>query len=364
MTKLLFFISTMGVGGSERVMANLCNKLSERGYDVHLAFDTNEHIAYKLNNKLTIIELPTPKSNNILSRLYHSCKKKRGIIKQIKPDVIIAFHYIGLSVSFSAFGLQIPVIISYRTTLDRKMSVANRFKSLYLIRMANKVTLMTKHDFDFVGKRIPSKVVMYNPLSYEIFQGNNIRKKNILCVGGYNSWKIKGFDTMIKIWGKLAPLFEDWTLDIITSMPAEDIEYLIGLTKECRVEQRTNFSGFRKDIDKIMQASSIFVLPSRFEGMPNTLLEAMSQGCCCIAFDCKTGPREIITDQVSGVLVQDQDEEEMTNALTIVMKDESLREQLSIKAREEIKRFDLNTIVDKWERLFEELLQKNNSVKS
>jgi glycosyltransferase involved in cell wall biosynthesis len=347
-------------GGTERVVANLCNNLTERSYDVYLAFNTNKEIAYQLNGKIKIINSAIRGSKNRMVRVYRAIRKRRCIINQIKPDVVIAFSNRPTKLLLSTLGLHIPVIISYRTTFDREMSTHAWLEAFYGCRMAKKLTIMTEHDYRFLGKRFPQKVVMYNPLSYKIFQGSNQRKKNILCVGGMQSWRIKGFDTIIKVWGEISPLFDDWILEIVTGLQEEDLEYLLDLAKACNVERTTKFTGFRNDIDKVMQESSVFVLPSKFEGMPNTLLEAMSQGCCCIAFDCKTGPGEIITNNASGILVKDQDMNEMGKALVRVMNDEALRERFSVNAREEVKRFNLDAIVDKWEVLFDEVLKENN----
>ena len=81
-----------------------------------------------------------------------------------------------------------------------------------------------------------------------------------------------------------------------------------------------------------MRESSIFILSSRFEGFGMVLIEAMSQGCACVSFDCESGPSDIIDAGVDGLLVPDQDNAAMAEALGRLMSDDALRETLSIAA--------------------------------
>ena len=109
--------------------------------------------------------------------------------------------------------------------------------------------------------------------------------------------------------------------------------------------------GQVKDLDKKLRESSIFVLSSRYEGLPMVLLEAMSQGCTCISYDCKTGPREIISNNINGILVEDQNMDDMTLALSDLIENEDKRERLATEAIKSVDRFSVKNITDKWERL-------------
>jgi glycosyltransferase involved in cell wall biosynthesis len=353
--RLLFFISELGGGGAERVMTVLCNKLSERGHDVYLVFDTSRPVAYELSEKVQKINLSpwrTCKGINLLARLVNI----RRVTRKIKPDVIISFiRGLNAEVLLSTFGLRIPVVASEHSTFDANFPARQRFSMYYMNRLATRVTVLTRHDRDFIGDRLKNTVVMPNPLPYPVYTGNNERKKNVLCAGSIDRCRPKGFDNIIKIWGEISGRFPGWTLDICGGGRKENFEYLKQLTLEHGVHDTVNFTGFRNDIDKLMQETSIFCLPSKSEGFSMVLIEAMSRGCACVCFDCKSGPGEIVTRDKSGILVKDQDMEEMGEALIKVMSDEKLREQLSIAAREEVKRFDVDVITDRWENLFNEI---------
>lgn len=363
--KLLFYTPLIRGGGAGRVISIICNELSERGHDVYLAFDTAE-ISYELNNKITIIHLPHKTFFHHYTEIFKLIKDRIRIGKQIrkiavdiKPDIIISFvEMFNAHVIISTLGLKIPVISSEHTTFDKKRSLYESFCRFYINKLASKVSILTKSDYFYLNKRLPNKVVIPNPLSFSIFEGKNKKKQNVLCVGRVNDWEIKGFDTIIKIWGNIAPTFPEWTLDIAGNGNETNFNYLKQLTKENNVENSVNFLGFRKDIDQLMRESSIFCLSSRREGFPMVLIEAMSQGCASVAFNCRTGPGEIITNGISGILVQDQDAAGMENALISVMINEDLRQKLTRGGKKEVKKFDVNLIVDKWEVLFKEVLKK------
>ncbi|MBP5666908.1 MAG: glycosyltransferase [Salinivirgaceae bacterium] len=95
----------------------------------------------------------------------------------------------------------------------------------------------------------------------------------------------------------------------------------------------------------------MYVLSSRREGFPCSLIEAMSQGCACVAFDCKTGPNEIITDGKSGLLARNGDINDLASKLQLLIEDETLRKKLSAGAMEEVKRLDKELIMKQWDEL-------------
>jgi glycosyltransferase involved in cell wall biosynthesis len=108
--------------------------------------------------------------------------------------------------------------------------------------------------------------------------------------------------------------------------------------------------------ETFLRGADLFVLPSRFEGFPNALCEAMACGLPVIAADCPTGPREIIRPEVDGLLVATENPEALARAMARLMNDEKLRRELGRRAREITERFSLTEIDRCWERLFVEVL--------
>ena len=360
--KLLFYISSMRGGGAERVMSVICNKLSERGHDIYLATNKNLPILYNIDEKVKVIDVYVPRTTNKIKNVYKYGKKIRKVAKEINPEIIITFVWpLNVIVLLATLGLSIPILASEHSTFDKKNSLYESFVRYYINRLANKVTVLTNFDYKYLGKKLPKKTVVPNPLSYEIFNGSSKREKTVLAVGNLNRWHIKGFDNLIKIWGEVSPRFPEWTLNIAGNGNEDNVNILRKIAQDNNILSSVHFIGFQKEINFIMRKSSIFILSSRYEGFAMVLAEAMSQGCACISFDCKAGPAEIITNNVSGLLIKDQDLDEMKESLIKLIEDENLQNNLSIEGRKEVKKFNSEIIVDKWESIFLEL--KDNKAK-
>jgi len=357
--KLLFYIFTLRGGGAERVLSSLVNGLVNRGYEVHLAVDTRQPIEYTIDNRVNIhsfFENDYVANNRII---YHwkFHKNLRTIATTINPDIIISFMW-GLNIHtlISTLGLTIPIICSEHFTFKKeKMSIYEYVIRFYFNKLAYKVTILTQEDYVYLGKRLKNKVVVPNPLHFSIFTEKTERKNIILAAGSLDRWKQKGFDNLIRIWGEIAKNYPSWNLEIAGAGTQDNFNYLKQLTKENNIEDRVMFLGFNKDINKKMQESAIFILPSRSEGFGMVLLEAMSQGSACISFDCHSGPKEIIHNGTDGILVKNQDLNEMKIALSNLIENNSLREKLAKNGLKKAEQFSLDQILDKWEILFREI---------
>lgn len=160
----------------------------------------------------------------------------------------------------------------------------------------------------------------------------------------------KGFDLLLKAFAAVAPMHPDWTLDIFGRGPRraslERSVIDLGLSGRVRINAPTDQLGER------MREASVFVLPSRFEGFPLVLLEAMSAGLAVVSFDCPTGPDEIITDGTSGLLIPAEDVPAMAAALHKVMVDEELRRRLAAAAPAAVLSYSSAEVGRRWDELF------------
>ena len=355
--RLLFYITSLRGGGAERVMSILCNKFVEKGYEVYIATNTKQNFVYELDKRIHVVSL-YPENYEKLPKIYRLLKfysLVRSIARQIKPDIIVSFAH---NVCLAVVGLSIPVIQSEHTTFARKVSRKFDFERLYINKLATKVTVLTQYDYNLIGKCLPQKVIMPNPLTFHPLSAVPAKNKVILAAGRLDIWKIKGFDTLIKTWSLIADRYPDWQVEIAGTGKEENLNKLKALAEKLGVVNSVHFLGFRSDVDKLMRDSSIFVLTSRYEGFGMVLLEAMSQGCTCVSFDCMTGPREIITHNWDGLLVSNQSEEKMSGALSLLIENEKLRYELADHALQTVRHYMPDTIVERWDGLFEELLNR------
>jgi glycosyltransferase involved in cell wall biosynthesis len=115
------------------------------------------------------------------------------------------------------------------------------------------------------------------------------------------------------------------------------------------IEDHVTFAPFSDDPFSLYSECGIFVLSSRFEGLPFVLIEAMTSGAACISFDCPNGPREVIRDGVNGVLVQAEQVGALASAIVRLGENPVLRQRLGNAARSISKPFSERRVVARWQ---------------
>ena len=344
--KILFFINHLSDGGAERVTATLINHLCEQNKvdvvlfcDKESSYSTNPTITFKkiiVNNRIKVI------------RFVRRILKIRKTIKDNSPDIIISFlTHTNSYVLIANLSLKRKIIVSERTTLHRKQSLWHWFSRHILYKFADKVVFVTKSDCKHCSW-LNNKTFIHNPLIFPIATNIEGREKNIIAVGWQSRWHIKGFDLLIKAWAKIAPVHPEWKLQFAGN---NDDNHISNMAKRYDIDNQVEFLGWTDNIDSILRQKSIYVLSSRNEGFPNSLLEAMSQGCACVAFDCKTGPNEIITNGVSALLVRNGDSGDLAEKLNLLIEDEQLRRRLATNATNDVRRFEKSEIMRQWDEL-------------
>ena len=356
--KIFFVINRFAGGGAERVMSTLANYFASSGEEVYIDYDTDYPSAYKLNDKII--------SLNHISKLRRSWAYKIGIlrfpyklfllrknIKSIHPDVVVSFVTENNGpLILAALGLKTKLIVSEHSRVEGfNNSRKNEFIKKYIYRLADAVTVLTRHDYN-KWKKYGNVVRMPNPISLEVDDVDISKKsKVVLGVGRLDDYKIKGLDTLLKCWSGVCHKYPDWRLQVAGDGTIENKQILQDISDSLQ-NINVDFLGFRKDINSVMRDSAIFLLSSRVEGLPMGLIEAMNQSCCCVAFDVETGPSEIIRNNISGLLVENQNVDALTNALEKVLSDENLRFSLSNNAKSEVTKYGVERIINRWRVLF------------
>lgn len=349
--KILFFINKLYGGGAERVASILMNHLSEKHNVCATVFD-NKAKSYQISDQITIHKI-TVDGQFRIPRLVKRIRKIKDEIKSESPDIIISFLTpINIYVLIANLFLKRKIIISERNTLNRVQSKCVRLLRRIIYPFADKIVFVTKADCCKFG--LPHKsVTIYNPAILTPYTNYDNRQKTIVTIAPTDRWYNKGLDLLIEAWGKIATQNPDWTLEIYgrnnnTHLPAP-------ITQQ---QERISWKGWRDDIAEVLRTKSIFILASRFEGCPNSLIEAMSQGCACIGTDCEGGIKEIITDGVDGLIAQSENVDDIAQKLQSLIDNENLSRELSAKAIEKVKRFDKNIFFAKWDNLIDDVAKK------
>ncbi|HYH91046.1 MAG TPA: glycosyltransferase, partial [Solirubrobacteraceae bacterium] len=167
----------------------------------------------------------------------------------------------------------------------------------------------------------------------------------------------KGFDLLIPAWAGTARAYPDWRLRLRGTGHLRP--RLEGLIADNGIEDSVTVEGPAEDIGSDMAEASVFVLSSRFEGFPLILLEAMSKGMGIVAFDCPTGPADIVDDHRNGLLVPHEDVEGLARAIREMVEDEELRRRTAAAAIETAQQYTIEAIGPLWLDLFEGLSRES-----
>lgn len=364
--KIALVISSVGGGGAERVMANLANAWAREGIEITLiTLASCTQDVYALDDAVERVGLDlTGHSSSLIQALIRNAirvRRLRSALRACRPDVVISFMTTtNLMTILACRGLTCPVLVSERIFVSRQPP-RGVWRLLYrpLYRSAAGIVAQTSRaaaDLEAWLKR--PVTVIPNPLMSASCHSVGCQKdaqsllhkgsaRWLLAVGRLSAQK--GFDLLIDAFSRVAAHQPEWHLVIAGEGPER--AKLTAQIAELELGDRIQLQGFCDAPQELMRQADLFVLSSRYEGMPNALLEAMAAGCPCISFDCESGPAELIESGVNGWLVASEDVVALTGAMELLMIDHGLRKSLGTAATEVANRFSLSAVIAQWNTL-------------
>ncbi|CUN26908.1 glycosyl transferase family protein [Bacteroides thetaiotaomicron] len=357
--KIFVTIYQMQEGGAARVTTAMINGLADKGYDIVLCTDTSYYsVFYPVSEEIKIISYnPKPIKQNKYIHMTKAIFQMRKLIKEEKPDVVIGVESIFYFLTnIACKGLHVPIIAVDHTSMGRNQGrFINWIRHKYYGTSAA-LSILTHKDEALLGDSIPQKRVIHNPLSFAPLNSPTLRGKTVLCVGRLNVWKVKGFDLMLDVWQKVAPSHPDWILKIAGDGTTDSINEIEEMISQRGLEGKVRLLGQVSSICSLYQKTSIFALSSRVEGFPMGLIEAMSQGCACIAFSMQGAVNEIFGKSQSGIIIKDGAVDSFATELSkLISASEEQRSELGQRAIERSKDFSEEAFVAKWIKLIHDV---------
>ena len=380
---IAFYIGGLCIGGAERVICNLAEYFYGEGYRVTMVTKVRDEKEYELNPGIRRIIADITSEEETGSRirnLFARISKLKRIWKEVKPDVIVSFiRKNNLMAIASATPLGIPVVVSVRSAPERELKGFG-FKtiSFLLFRQAAGVVLQTREAYDFFPGYIRAKaVVLPNSINPDFLKASeeltlattinhdkkmtvydripsSVKEKRIITVGRIDDNKNQRL--LVEAYVKITDHYPDWSLELIgDGSGRQALEEYVG-TLPCK--DRISFTGAVDDVAKRMSEASIFVLPSKIEGMPNALIEAMVMGMACISTDCPCGgPRDLIAaDESNGILVPVDNVDAMAMALKRLITNDTLRQSMGDNARKIIATLHPDMVNKQWKNYIENVI--------
>lgn len=369
--KLALVISSLGGGGAERVMSLLANAWAARGDAITLiTLAPDSRDTYALDPQVRRVALDVAgNSAHVLAALAHNLVRIRALRRAIvacQPDAVISFiAESNVRVLLAVAGLRVPVIVSERTFLNghHMRGIWRRLRRWSYPRAAA-IVAQTRRCADDLESLVRRRVeVIANPVSLDPAAPGEpprdaARARTLLAVGRLAPEK--GFDLLIDAFAEIAAQHRDWRLLILGEGPLR--AELARAVHARGLDARITLPGFDPHIRAAMRGADLFVLSSRYEGFPNALLEAMTEGLACVSFDCDAGPRELIEQRVNGWLVPPGDAHALAAALDTLMRDAGARARLGQQARAISHAYSLPGILAQWNALLRSVAPRAEAI--
>ena len=350
---ILFFISSLGSGGAERVISVLAREFVLLGCKVDIVLISNRNVYYELPNEVNLIYLDCDKDEGLKAtrRYLKRLGKIRHIVDYLSPDVVVSFMAeTNIDVCLSLIGKKTPILVSERN--DPKVDPNNKIKKILRFFAYFKpvgFVFQTNQAKSYFSNRIRiqrrSEIIM-NPLSSSmppVYSGE--RDNRIVSVGRLNPQK--NIPMLISAFEEFSSAHSNYILEIYGEGVLEN--ELKELIREKGLEDRVFLKGFQKDVHERIKNASLFVMPSNFEGMPNALIEAMAVGLPCISTDCPCGgPAMIIKNNVNGLLIPVGDCAALVQGMMYLVENEHVAKDIGSEASKIRNLTSSNVIADKW----------------
>ena len=359
MKKICFIDFDMSVrGGVEQVTTSLANALTDK-YEGHVvSLCLKDKIAYELDKR---VHFEVMLQNEL--RLSEMRKYAKRFLRDYFKDnnisvAIIQGNYPGFISSSVRFKTKTKLVFCDHGALMNQWHQ----KDIVVIRLitsllCHKVITLTEQSMSDYRRRFKLRKkklgCIYNwiDLSIPHSEKYDVESKRIISAGRFG--KEKGFDMLVKAFAPVAKKHPDWHLDIYGD--GEMMDTVIALISDLKLEQNVHLMGMRSDLNEQYGKYAMYVLPSYREGMPLVLLEAKANRLPIVSFDIMTGPKEIVRNNVDGILVKPYDLDEMGNAMCSLIENDELRVLMSEKSQENLEKFSKETILGQWCDLIESL---------
>ena len=354
MKKICFFSGDISkTGGTERVTLQIAGELCNNGYEVSiLSYRNGIKPSFEYNDKINFYSLNLERNKDFFSRKIMPFIKLLNFNKKYHQDIIINVDILLANYTLPIKKFLKSKIISWEhfnfrnNNGDKHRDYARKLSSKY----ADYIIVLTDADLKEyklnLDIRCPIKRI-YNPIVGNV--DDNKLDSNIVLASGRFTYQ-KNFQELISIWEKLDS--RGWKLIICGS--GEDFDEISKMIEDNRLEN-VLLPGFCDDMDEYYNRASIYVMTSRYEGFPMVLLEAQQHSIPLIAYDCFTGPSEIIENGKNGYLIDYGDREEYVLKLKELMNDSEKLKRFSEYSKKTVKKYDIKNIMNDWENLIKAL---------
>lgn len=378
--RIVYVTETMvSSGGTEKILSEKASYLADTfGYEVIIISCTQtaeQFNIFPLSQNVNQVNLAIPYYKQYHygypKRLYVKWRTNQAlkeqltrIIQKIDPDIVIGVARFAADIvttikcrakkiieCHEARPFIMADIEGNRPLISRLYTNLILKKRYFRIieRNADVVATLTEGD-SHLWKKARHVEMIPNFSTMTVSRMADYNHKRLIVVGRLSAEK--GYDRLLKIWKKVSPQHQDWSLEFFGDGKLHSM--LTNMIQELQL-QNVSINPPTPYINEEYGKSSICVMTSHFEGFGLVLLEAIKHGLPCVAFDCPFGPASIIKDGVCGYLIEDNDIEQYAQKLSLLMDQEDIWKSLSEGAIKRDADFSVDSVMKHWQQLFENL---------
>jgi glycosyltransferase involved in cell wall biosynthesis len=365
--RVAVFIHSLAGGGAERVAADLTRHWVDDGREVMLITqaDAGDDV-YSLHPGVRRCTLHTAGYSGGgwrgIAANIRRVRALKKLLQKFQPDVVVGMMTTASILAIlAARGLPCAVIATEHThPASQRLSGVWRRLRRFAYPRADMVVALTVGTANWIAEHVPGSrlAVIPNAVHWPLPKSQPMlappppsTRKYLLAVGRLHV--DKGFDLLLTAFARIAASHPDW--DLIILGEGSERAALQAQIDGARLSHRVMMPGRAGNVGDWYDSAHLYVLSSRFEGLSNTLLESMASGLAAVAFDCETGPREVIREDLDGVLVRpDGDPQALALALSAAMSDDSARARMAGNAVDVRQRFSAQSVLARWRETFEQ----------
>lgn len=356
--------SLMG-GGAERVMSTMANYWVARGFDISIITSVPPELdAYTVDPRVKRIWLQ-PSRYTLTSRVgfpWSIRALRRQIRAEGHPIVVSFMDRSNIPVLLATRGMGIALAVAERIDpRTQRYSLFKRFCMRACYPWADAVVVQTENvKKEWAECFVPPRKVhvIHNPMLPPVVNPEAVPgwlpTRFLCCVGRLHPQK--GFDLLFKILPELFARWPEYHLVILGE--GENRAELEAAARRLGIAHRVFMPGFIQHPHAIMQRASLFIFPSRFEGFPNALIEAMALGLPAVSFDCPSGPSCLIRHGINGLLVPPQDTDALAEAINFMLRHPDRARAMGKAALQVKEQCNIEKVMSMWEDLLDSLLEK------
>lgn len=353
--KILFYLPLITQsGGVERALCTLLNEMSLNN-SLEIVLITNygrrEESFFEISDRVRVLDLGI---KNYRTKYFKILKDLKTIIQNENADYLVNVETMSMIFTFpfllNHFKGKMKFLIwehfNFLNSNGRKLrtllrKIASKFSD-GIITLTNRDVDTWKNNLEIKCKidSIP------NICSFsDDYINNDLNSKTIIAVGRLT--QVKGFDRLINIWNDYMMMStnSDWKLQIIGS--GELLTKLSAQIEDLKLNDSIEIIPQTKQIREYYESASFICLTSYNEGLPMVLIEAQFFGLPIVAFDCYTGPSEIVSCK-SGILIPDGNCNEFAKAIKLLVDNHCVRYEMGVEAKNESNRYSGSRVVSKW----------------